>query len=148
MPITRGSNPAVTWHRFVLAAAGQVGGKLDPGLRQGGASTLATQIEKFRHYPDGLTRGIDDKLRQMMAASSRTYLDGPLHARSPRTHRFDLSEFDAAELARRAMARSSASATDLWLWFGTDLSEASAVLSGAPHMPAELSARPRSTSRC
>ena len=23
-------NPAVTWHRFVLAAAGQVGGVLDP----------------------------------------------------------------------------------------------------------------------
>src|SRR5262245_34125421 len=45
-------NPAVIWHRFVLAAAGQVGGVVNSDLRQGGASTLATQIEKFRHYPD------------------------------------------------------------------------------------------------
>ncbi len=123
-------NPAVTWHRFALAAVGQVGGAVDPSLRQGGASTLATQIEKFRHYPDGLTRGIDDKLRQMVAASMRTYLDGPitLDARE----RIVATYLNSTPLSSRTGYGEIIGIGDgLWLWFGTDLSEAATVLSDA-----------------
>jgi membrane peptidoglycan carboxypeptidase len=70
-------NPAVEWRRLALAAAGQLGGMLDHKLRRGGASTLATQIEKFRHSPDGRTEGMTEKLRQMITATARAYLDGP-----------------------------------------------------------------------
>src|SRR5262249_13254278 len=70
-------NPAVDWRRFLLAAAGRSAGWIDPGLRQGGASTLATQIEKFQHSPDGRTANIGEKLRQMMMATAHAYLDGP-----------------------------------------------------------------------
>lgn len=70
-------NPAVDWSRFALAAAGQLGGAIDRDWRQGGASTLATQLEKFRHSPDGRTVGVGEKIRQMATATARAYLDGP-----------------------------------------------------------------------
>jgi len=128
-------NPAVTWHRFVLAAAGQVGGALAPGLRQGGASTLATQIEKFRHYPDGLTRGIDDKLRQMVAASTRTYLDGPLTLDA--RERIVATYLNSTPLSSRAGYGEIIGIGDgLWLWFGTDLSEVATLFSDTK--PADL----------
>ena len=123
-------NPAVIWHRFVLAAAGQVGGVLAPNLRQGGASTLATQIEKFRHYPDGITRGIEDKLRQMVAASTRTYLDGPMTLEA--RERIVATYLNSTPLSSRAGYGEIIGIGDgLWLWFGTDLAEVAAVLSDA-----------------
>jgi membrane peptidoglycan carboxypeptidase len=128
-------NPAVSWHRFVFAAAGQVGGVLAPSLRQGGASTLATQIEKFRHYPDGITRGIEDKLRQMVAASARTYLDGPLTLEA--RERIVATYLNSTPLSSRAGYGEIIGIGDgLWLWFGTDLAEAAAVLSDTA--PAKL----------
>jgi len=44
-------NPAVEWGRFMLAVAGRIASFVDRRFREGGASTLATQIEKFRHSP-------------------------------------------------------------------------------------------------
>src|SRR5688572_5050826 len=121
-------NPAVQWDRFALAAIGQVGGVFDPSLRKGGASTLATQIEKFRHYPDGITRGIDDKLHQMLAASMRSYIDGPdtLEAR----RRIVSTYLNSTPLSSRPGYGEVIGIGDgLWIWFGTDLREASALLS-------------------
>jgi membrane peptidoglycan carboxypeptidase len=70
-------NPALDWGRFGHAL-------LDQGVRifnhhqlQPGGSTLATQIEKFRHSPDGRTASPPEKLRQIASASVRAYLDGP-----------------------------------------------------------------------
>ncbi|MFB6372018.1 MAG: transglycosylase domain-containing protein, partial [Bradymonadaceae bacterium] len=40
-----------------------------------GGSTLATQVEKFRHSPEGRTASYKDKLQQMLSASIRAYLD-------------------------------------------------------------------------
>jgi len=70
-------NPAIEWRRFALAAARRVGGVLDPSLKHGGASTLATQIEKYRHSPAGRTENVAEKMRQMATATARAYLDGP-----------------------------------------------------------------------
>ena len=70
-------NPAVDWSRFALATVGQLGGAIDRDWRQGGASTLATQLEKFRHSPDGRTAGVTEKIRQMATATARAYLAGP-----------------------------------------------------------------------
>jgi membrane peptidoglycan carboxypeptidase len=70
-------NPAIDWGRFSRAV-------LDQGLRvfnrhqpAPGGSTLATQIEKFRHSPGGRTTTAPEKLRQMASASVRAYLNGP-----------------------------------------------------------------------
>jgi len=41
-----------------------------------GGSTLATQIEKYRHSPEGRTSTPKEKLRQMISASLRAYKHG------------------------------------------------------------------------
>jgi membrane peptidoglycan carboxypeptidase len=69
-------NPAVEWdrlaHSLTLKAVSLVG----PDRKTPGASTLATQLEKYHHSPDGLTTSAGEKLRQMVSASLRAYLDG------------------------------------------------------------------------
>ena len=71
------ANPAVDWPRFAKAAWSQVARQLHlPGQTAGG-STLATQLEKYRHSPDGLTLSGSEKIRQMLSASVRAYKDGP-----------------------------------------------------------------------
>ncbi|ERS91224.1 transglycosylase domain-containing protein [Halomonas sp. PBN3] len=71
------ANPAVDWPRFARAALSQVGEALDLPGQSAGGSTLATQIEKYRHSPGGLTHSPTEKLRQMVSASVRGYRDGP-----------------------------------------------------------------------
>ena len=72
----RERNPAVEWGRFMLAVAGRIASVVDRRFREGGASTLATQIEKFRHSPGGRTPGVVEKFRQMVTASARAYRNG------------------------------------------------------------------------
>ncbi len=71
------SNPAVNWPRLVGAGARYVGKKMGLPLRIEGGSTLATQMEKYRHSPGGRTESPLAKLKQMTAASLRAYRDGP-----------------------------------------------------------------------
>lgn len=71
------ANPAVDWPRFAMAALSQLGKMLDVQDQSAGGSTLATQLEKYRHSPDGLTLSAGEKLRQMFSASVRAYQDGP-----------------------------------------------------------------------
>ncbi|MEW6678115.1 MAG: transglycosylase domain-containing protein [Pseudomonadota bacterium] len=69
-------NPAVEWDRLGAAVLEKILQTIDPSRNVPGGSTLATQIEKYRHSPDGLTLTAGDKLRQMASASLRAYLDG------------------------------------------------------------------------
>ncbi|WP_020682065.1 transglycosylase domain-containing protein [Marinobacterium rhizophilum] len=71
------ANPAVDWPRFVKAALSQLGKRLDLAGNSAGGSTLATQLEKYRHSPGGLTSSPNEKLRQMLSASVRAYQQGP-----------------------------------------------------------------------
>ncbi len=71
------ANPAVDWLRFVKAALSQLGKRLDIASDSAGGSTLATQLEKYRHSPRGLTDSPNEKLRQMFSASVRAYQQGP-----------------------------------------------------------------------
>ena len=69
-------NPAVEWDRLGQAVLEKMLQTIDPSRNVPGGSTLATQIEKYRHSPDGLTMTATDKLSQMASASLRAYLDG------------------------------------------------------------------------
>ncbi len=70
-------NPAVEWKRLAAAAL-EIGIRaVDSSRNVPGGSTLATQIEKFRHSSQGLTLSVTDKFQQMVSASMRAYLDGP-----------------------------------------------------------------------
>jgi hypothetical protein len=69
-------NPALNWERLSkawLLYGGRVAGL--PLAIEGG-STLATQIEKFRHSPGGRTSSPLDKLQQVTAASLKAYRSG------------------------------------------------------------------------
>ncbi|MFJ7314284.1 transglycosylase domain-containing protein [Pseudomonas sp. NPDC098747] len=71
------ANPAVDWPRFGMAAWSQVAKVLHLPGQSAGGSTLATQLEKYRHSPDGLTFSGAEKIRQMISASVRAYQPGP-----------------------------------------------------------------------
>ncbi|RFD31549.1 glycosyl transferase family 51 [Pseudomonas sp. GL93] len=71
------ANPAVDWPRFANAAWSQVAKVLHLPGQSAGGSTLATQLEKYRHSPDGLTVSGTEKLRQMFSAAVRAYRNGP-----------------------------------------------------------------------
>jgi membrane peptidoglycan carboxypeptidase len=69
-------NPAIEWDRFGRAVWGYVGSHLWLPTDRAGGSTLATQLEKYRHSPDGRTSSGVDKLRQITGASLKAYVDG------------------------------------------------------------------------
>lgn len=121
-------NPAIEWKRFAQASLGWVAGLVNPRLRRGGASTLATQIEKFRHSFGGRTVGVFEKLRQMQAATLRAYLDGPdTYAARQRTV---TTYLDSTPLGSRPGYGEVIGLGDgLNVWYGTDVGEANRVLS-------------------
>ncbi len=124
-------NPAVEWGRLVRSAT-------ELGLRSlgrdgsvAGASTLATQIEKYRHAPEGLTSSPRDKLLQMASASFRAYMDGEetLEAR----RRVVLRYVNSVPLAAiRGEGEIAGLPDGLWAWYGTDPAVASAALFRLP----------------
>jgi len=130
-------NPAVEWSRFMLAAAGRVAGLLDRRFREGGASTLATQIEKFRHSPSGRTPRAGEKLRQMVTASARAYRDGQDTTEPSRG--IVTTYLDSEPFASRPRYGEIVGVPEaLWLWYGTDLAEANRVLTAPATTKAEL----------
>jgi len=66
----------VDWDRLAKAAILYAGHKLGLPVPVEGGSTLATQIEKYRHSSDGRTESIFAKLRQMTDASLKVYQNG------------------------------------------------------------------------
>jgi membrane peptidoglycan carboxypeptidase len=124
-------NPAVEWDRFFAAAFNVVSGQIDSGGRRFGGSTLATQIEKFRHSPEGRTGGIEDKLRQITTASVRAYQDG--RDTTAARERIVVDYVNSTPLsARPGFGEVIGLGDGLWAWFGTDLDEAVRLLRG-PH---------------
>ncbi len=133
-------NPAVEWHRLARAAAGQLGGLVNPRLRRGGASTLATQIEKYRHSPDGRTAGVAEKMRQIATATARAYLDGLETIDAQRD--VVTAYLDSTPLGSRPAYGEVVGLGDaMSAWFGVDLAEANNLLSLQPVSDAEAGRR-------
>jgi len=121
-------NPAVEWRRFALVAAARVGGVVDPNLRRGGASTLATQIEKYRHSPAGRTESVTEKMRQMATATARAYLDGP--ATMSAQQDIITAYLDSTPLGSRPGHGEVIGFGDgMHAWFGVELAEVNRLLS-------------------
>ncbi len=126
-PLTPYRNPAVEWDRFMLAALGQGLQYIDPGINIGGGSTLATQIEKFRHSDEGRTGGIRDKLQQMATASARAYRHGPLTMQE--RQRVVLDYINSTPLtARKGLGEVNGLGDGLWAWYGVELSDVITLL--------------------
>ncbi len=117
-PVTR--NPVIEWKRLFAAALGQFLHFLNPNANAGGGSTLATQIEKFRFSPNGKTGGATEKLRQIISASFRVYLDGPDTREARKKIVLDYLN-STPLLARPNFGEIHSIGDGLWAWFGIDL---------------------------
>lgn len=69
-------NPAVEWSRMAKAGVEFAKQKLGKAGNVAGGSTLATQLEKYKHSEEGRTIGPAEKYRQMVSASLRAYQYG------------------------------------------------------------------------
>ena len=120
-------NPVIEWDRFLYAALGHMIHSFTPGFNPGGGSTLATQIEKFRFSPGGQTPNGMEKIRQILSASLRVYLDGP-DTREARK-KIVLDYLNSTPLsARPGFGEVNSIGDGLWAWFGIDLNDAVTAL--------------------
>ncbi len=124
-------NPAVEWDRLGQAVLEKAISIVDPGRNVPGGSTLPTQIEKYRHSPDGMTQGMVDKLRQMGTASLRAYQDG-IDTR-PARRRTVLAYLNTVPLAAAPrFGEVNGIGDGLWAWYGLGFERVNRVLSQPP----------------
>ncbi len=126
-PIEDRRNPSVDWSRLAALLPGLAKQLAGGSGRAAGGSTLATQIEKFRHSPGGQTQGPKDKLRQMVSASLRAYRDGA----DTKDHRQQvaLDYLNGTPLsARRGFGEVNGIGDGLFAWFGADFGEVNGLL--------------------
>jgi len=129
-------NPTIAWERLGQALVDQAQQIVDPDHNAAGGSTLATQLEKFRHSDRGVTPSIAEKLRQVASGSLRAYLGGPKTLAS--RQEIVRAYLNGVPLAARAGYGEVHGLQDgLRVWFDADPGEVNRLLSftGAP--PAE-----------
>lgn len=120
-------NPAVEWDRFGMALLSMPLQSIRPETQRVGGSTLATQIEKYRHSPGGQTSGGLDKLRQMVSASVRAYQDG--YDTTQARRRILVDYLNSTPLsARPGLGEINGLGDGLWAWYGTDFATANRIL--------------------
>jgi membrane peptidoglycan carboxypeptidase len=133
-------NPAVDWPRFAKAAWSQVARMFALPGQSAGGSTLATQLEKYRHSPDGLTGSGPEKIRQMISASVRAYQGGPqtLEARQ-RIVRDYLNSVPLSAVPGHGEVHGMAEG--LRVWYGADFEQVNRALASTTTDPASEAAR-------
>ncbi len=133
-PVDDRANPVLNWDRLAKASLLFAGRKVGLPVRVQGGSTLATQIEKYRHSAYGETGSAMDKLRQMIGASLKVYRDGT-DTRSARQEIL-LEYLNTLPLAAAPdYGEIEGLGEGLYAWFGVDLPQTCADLSGdAPPM--------------
>jgi membrane peptidoglycan carboxypeptidase len=124
-------NPAVEWDRLAKAAFEGALNRIDRSRPVTGGSTLATQIEKFRHSSDGRTTDAREKIRQMVAASLRAYLDG--EDTSGARRQIIVDYVNSLPLAASSGYGEVTGLGDgMQVWFGVDFDTVSCVLQRSP----------------
>lgn len=114
-------NPAVEWGRFGKAVYDQIMQLFDEDHESAGGSTLATQIEKFRHSPDGITVSRSEKLHQMESASLRAYQNG--RDTSAVRRQVLLDYLNTVPLAGKAgFGEINGIGDGIWAWYGRNFS--------------------------
>lgn len=120
-------NPAVDWVRLGKAAWEQALHGFSPDHKSAGGSTLATQIEKYRHSPEGRTASPSEKLRQMASASLRAYQGGP--DTTAVRHRLVVDYLNTVPLsAKPGHGEVNGIGDGLWAWYGRDFAQVNALL--------------------
>ena len=120
-------NPAVEWDRLGQAMLDKFYSMINPAHNVPGGSTLPTQIEKYRHSPDGITLSMTDKLKQMGSASLRAYLDGKNTL--PTRQRIVRDYLNTVPLsAAPRFGEVNGVGDGLWAWYGLDFNKANEAL--------------------
>ena len=132
-PGTPERNPAVEWDRLSKAILDKAL-NLFGGHRGGGGSTLATQIEKYRHSEDGRTSSMQDKLLQMISASLRSYQDGENTMEARR--KIVVNYLNTVPLsAKSGFGEVNGIGDGMWVWYGRPFAEVKTLLSGKMDQP-------------
>ncbi|MDQ4139252.1 MAG: transglycosylase domain-containing protein, partial [Bacteroidota bacterium] len=120
-------NPAVDWVRFTRAIIHEAAQTIGLNFDRMGGSTLPTQIEKYRHSPGGFTADRHEKLRQMVSASVRAYLEGP--ETLPTRKELVLSYLNTVPLgAASGYGEVHGLGDGLWVWFGEEFDQVNKLL--------------------
>ncbi len=125
-------NPAVEWSRL-LRAVWEKGTSLllrDRGVP--GGSTLATQMEKFKHSPDGLTKKPGDKFIQMISASLRSFQDSEITLEQRKHIVVDYIN-SVPSGAKPVFGEVLGLGSGLKAWYGRDFAEVNQVLKDDPN---------------
>jgi membrane peptidoglycan carboxypeptidase len=122
-------NPVVDWSRFARALFDQVLHVFDKSHQTPGGSTLVTQIEKYRHSPDGRTASPMEKLRQMASASVKVYLNGEQTLAT--RQQIVVDYLNTVPLAAKPGYGEIGGLGDgLWAWYGRNFEEVNRLLAG------------------
>ncbi|WP_426195859.1 transglycosylase domain-containing protein [Massilia sp. DWR3-1-1] len=128
-------NPAIEWDRFSKAVFDKSVHTVTGGdKRVSGGSTLATQIEKYRHSPDGRTGSLQDKLRQMFSATLRAYQGGEDTTNARR--QIVVEYINTVPLsAKLGYGEVNGIGDGMWVWYGRDFATVNSALKGAIDSP-------------
>jgi membrane peptidoglycan carboxypeptidase len=128
------NNPVVEWNRLGKATLTYAGIKVGLPVRLEGGSTLATQLEKYLHAPEGRTEAPADKLRQIISASLKAYRSGPNTARA-RLHIVTEYLNSMPLAAAPGYGEVNGLGQGLRAWFGMDLKQTAELLHQHDHTP-------------
>lgn len=119
-------NPAVEWGRLAHALLSKVKNGFTGEDDAPGGSTLATQIEKYRHSPDGRTSSMQDKWQQMVSASLRAYKLGEDTTLARRL--IVVNYMNTMPLsAKQGFGEVHGIGDGLWTWYGRDFAEVTRI---------------------
>lgn len=128
-------NPALDWTRLGKAIVEKAVSIVLPGRGVPGGSTLATQMEKYRHSEGGFTSNFIEKLLQMRSASLRAYQSAPQTMAARK--QIVLDYINSVPLASRAGYGEVQGLGDgLWVWYGSDFRTVSKILR-SPETPGD-----------
>jgi membrane peptidoglycan carboxypeptidase len=128
-------NPAVEWDRLSKAVFEKSLSAVGAGShRAAGGSTLATQIEKYRHSPEGRTGSMKDKLKQMVSATLRAYQGGEDTTKVRRQIVVDYLNTVPLS-AKTGYGEVNGIGDGMWVWYGRDFDEVNLLLGGTMDKP-------------
>jgi membrane peptidoglycan carboxypeptidase len=128
-------NPAVEWDRLSKAILEKSVSAVGlASSRAAGGSTLATQIEKYRHSPEGRTGSMKDKLQQMVSATLRAYQQGPDTTAVRRQIVVDYLNTVPLS-AKPGYGEVNGIGDGMWVWYGRDFNEVNELLAGRMDKP-------------
>ena len=120
-------NPAVEWSRLVNALLIKIKSSLLGEGRAPGGSTLATQIEKYRHSFEGRTNSLLQKWQQMVSAALRTYQQGEDTSLARR--QIVVNYMNSMPLSAKAgFGEVHGLGDGLWVWYGRDFNHIKSLL--------------------